>query len=259
MKLPRSPEKPPARAPSPSKHAPVKLDHLQRRRSPSPTKASNPMQFVSPQVGSPVKTSVTPVSPVVKTVDMAPTGGFRSVLASKASGASTSPIKNSTPAGYRAPSPSKEAPTFRSVSPSKVNRSGSPTKSKDESFITSLKAQGFEETSSKSKLVYNFEKKEEEGEKEMTNYADNFFLKNDEAAKGERDTAGRKKMGEASNVVEEEEEEEEEENNGGRRRDQLSPMRDNMVGSHHLILWSGQARWIHMITDDNTKLNDDRL
>merc|ERR1719394_2327875 len=181
VKLPRSPEKPPARAPSPSKYAPVKLDHLQRRRSPSPTKAANPMQFVSPQVGSPVKTSVTPVSPVVKTVDMAQTGGFRSVLASKASGASTSPIKNSTPAGYRAPSPSKEAPTFRSVSPSKVNRSGSPTKSKDESFITSLKAQGFEETSSKSKLVYNFEKKEE---KERTNYADNFFLKNDEAAKG---------------------------------------------------------------------------
>ena len=122
VKLPRSPEKPPARAPSPSKHAPVKLDHLQRRRSPSPTKASNnPMQFVSPQVGSPVKTTVTPVSPV-KTVDMAPTGGFRSVLASKASGATKSPIKNSTPSGYRAPSPSKEAPTFRSVSPSKVNR-----------------------------------------------------------------------------------------------------------------------------------------
>merc|ERR1719370_2160267 len=188
-KLPRSPEKPPARAPSPSKHAPVKLDHLQRRRSPSPTKASNnPMQFVSPQVGSPVKASVTPVSPV-KTADMAPTGGFRSVLASKASGASTSPVKNSTPSGYRAPSPSKEAPTFRSVSPSKVNRPASPTKSKDESFITSLKAQGFEETSSKSKLVYNFEKKEkEEKEKERANNADNFFLKNDEAAKGGRDT-----------------------------------------------------------------------
>ena len=239
VKLPRSPEKPPARAPSPSKHAPVKLDHLQRRRSPSPTKASNPMQFVSPQVGSPVKTSVTPVSPVVKTVDMAPTSGFRSVLASKASGATKSPIKNSTPSGYRAPSPSKEAPRFRSVSPSKVNRSGSPTKSKDESFITSLKAQGFEETSSKSKLVYNFEKKEEE---ERTNYADNFFLKNDEAAKGGRDTTGRKKMGETSNLVVEEEEEEE--NNGGRRRDQLSPMRDNMVGSQYHILWSEQARWI---------------
>ena len=243
MKLPRSPEKPPVRAPSPSKHAPVKLDHLQRRRSPSPTKASNPLQFVSPQVGSPVKTSVTPVSPV-KTVDMAPTGGFRSVLASKASGASTSSIKNSTPSGYRAPSPSKEAPTFRPVSPSKVNRSASPTKSKDESFITSLKAQGFEETSSKSKLVYNFEKKEEE-EEERTNYADNFFLKNDEAAKGGRDTTGRKKMGEASNV----EEEEEEENNGGRRRDQLSPMRDNMVGSHHhsLVLAGSMDR----IIDDN--------
>ena len=75
-------------------------------------------------------------------------------------------------------------------------------------------------------------------EKERTNYADNFFLKNDEATKGGRDTTGRKKMGEASNVVVEEEEE----NNGGRRRDQLSPMRDNMVGSHHHILWSGQAR-----------------
>ena len=94
-------------------------------------------------------------------------------------------------------------------------RAGSPTKVKDQAFITSLKAQGFEETSSKSKLVYNFEKKEEE---ERSNYADNFFLKNDEASKVGRDTIGRR-----NEVVEDEEVE--------RKRDQLSPMRDNMVGS----------------------------
>ena len=97
-------------------------------------------------------------------------------------------------------------------------RAGSPTKVKDQAFITSLKAQGFEETSSKSKLVYNFEKKEEE---ERSNYADNFFLKNDEASKVGRDTIGRR-----NEVVEDEEVE--------RKRDQLSPMRDNMVGSQLL-------------------------
>ena len=97
-------------------------------------------------------------------------------------------------------------------------RAGSPTKLKDEAFITSLKAQGFEETSSKSKLVYNFERKEEK-EGERSNYADNFFLKNDEVSKVGRDTIGRRKE-----VVEEEEEVEQ-------KRDQLSPMRDNMVGS----------------------------
>ena len=80
-----------------------------------------------------------------------------------------------------------------------------------------MKAQGFEETSSKSKLVYNFEKKEGK-EEERSNYADNFFLKNDEASKVGRDTIGRKK-----DVVEDEEVEQ--------KRDQLSPMRDNMVGS----------------------------
>ena len=101
-------------------------------------------------------------------------------------------------------------------------RPGSPTKVKDQAFITSLKAQGFEETSSKSKLVYNFEKKkEEEGKEERTNYADNFFLKNDEASKVGRDTIGRRKE-----MVEDNEDEEVVE----RKRDQLSPMRDNMVG-----------------------------
>ena len=101
-------------------------------------------------------------------------------------------------------------------------RPGSPTKVKDQAFITSLKAQGFEETSSKSKLVYNFEKKkEEEGKEERKNYADNFFLKNDEASKVGRDTIGRRKE-----MVEDNEDEEVVE----RKRDQLSPMRDNMVG-----------------------------
>ena len=229
MKLPRSPEKPPVRAPSPTKHAPVKMDHLQRRRSPSPTKASNPMQFVSPQVASPLKSTGATTSPVKSCIESTPTGGFRSILASKATGSTTtpttttsSPIKNTTPTGYRAPSPTKQAPTFRSVSPSKavVERPISPTKVKDQGFITSLKAQGFEETSSKSKLVYNFEKKGKEEEEERTNYADNIFLKNDEASKGGRDTVGRRK---ADEVVENEEEVE-------RKRDQLSPMRDNMVG-----------------------------
>ena len=88
-----------------------------------------------------------------------------------------------------------------------------------------MKAQGFEETSSKSKLVYNFEKKGKEEEEERTNYADNIFLKNDEASKGGRDTVGRRK---ADEVVENEEEVE-------RKRDQLSPMRDNMVGLNFLI------------------------
>jgi len=223
VKLPRSPEKPPVRAPSPTKHAPVKMDHLHRRRSPSPTKATNPMQFVSPRVGSPVKSaSVAPASPVKTTTESTPTGGFKSILATKASvtvASNSSPIKNTTPTGYRAPSPTKQGPTFRSVSPAKVvaeQRAGSPTKLKDQGFITSLKAQGFEETSSKSKLVYNFEKKDEK-EEERSNYADNIFLKNDEASKVGRDTVGRRKE-----VVEDEEEE--------GKRDQLSPMRDNMVG-----------------------------
>ena len=120
----------------------------------------------------------------------------------------------------------KQGPTFRSVSPSKavVERPGSPSKVKDQAFITSLKAQGFEETSSKSKLVYNFEKKKEEEEEKRTNYADNFFLKNDEGSKGGRDTVGRKKEP-SKEMVEDEEDEEVE-----RKRDQLSPMRDNMVG-----------------------------
>ena len=163
------------------------MDHLARRRSPSPTKsAANPMQFVSPRVASPVKAAIgASASPVKTSVDSTPTGGFRSILASKATpttASSSSPIKNTTPTGYRATSPTKQGPTFRSVSPSKavVERPGSPSKVKDQAFITSLKAQGFEETSSKSKLVYNFEKKKEEEEEKRTNYADNFFLKNDE-------------------------------------------------------------------------------
>merc|ERR1719341_2791537 len=230
VKLPRSPEKPPVRAPSPTKHAPVKMDHLHRRRSPSPTKATNPMQFVSPRVGSPVKSaSVAPASPVKTTTESTPTGGFKSILATKASvtvASNSSPIKNTTPTGYRAPSPTKQGPTFRSVSPAKVlveQRAGSPTKLKDQAFITSLKAQGFEETSSKSKLVYNFEKKDEK-EEERSNYADNFFLKNDEGSKSGRDTVGRRKES-SKEMVEDEEDEEVE-----RKRDQLSPMRDNMVG-----------------------------
>merc|ERR1712126_681011 len=175
VKLPRSPEKPPVRAPSPTKHAPVKMDHLNRRRSPSPTKAANPMQFVSPRVASPVKSAAIIASPVKTTAtESTPTSGFRSVLATKATADTTTPttstvsqIKNPTPTGYRAPSPTKQGPNFRSVSPSKAvaeQRATSPTKVKDQAFMTSLKAQGFEETSSKSKLVYNFEKKEEEKE-----------------------------------------------------------------------------------------------
>ena len=110
-------------------------------------------------------------------------------------------------------------------------RAGSPSKVKDQEFITSLKAQGFEETSSKSKLVYNFEKKEEE---ERSNYADNFFLKNDEASKVGRDTIGRR-----NEVVEDEEVE--------RKRDQLSPMRDNMVGSSSSFRPNHFMRWIPVL------------
>merc|ERR1719234_1968360 len=107
VRLPRSPEKPPVRAASPSKHAPVKMDHLQRRRSPSPTKSA--MQFVSPRVASPVKSAASPVKST-NNMESTPTGGFRSILASKATPTNTtttSPIKNTTPTGYRATSPSK--------------------------------------------------------------------------------------------------------------------------------------------------------
>lgn len=195
VKLPRSVTKPPPRATSPSKHAPVNMDHL-RRRSPSPTK-KNTMQFVSP-----VKSCSSPATSTPITTSPSKSVGFRSCLASKASSVSSttktpsfrsvSPTKisgtaitNSTPSCYRSVSPTKATPAtphttptgFRSVSPSKTS-----VPAPDASFVTSLKAQGFQETNSKSKLVYNFDSAAPESP-EMTNYADNVFLRNDEATK----------------------------------------------------------------------------
>jgi len=152
IQLPKSVTKPAPRALSPSKHAPVKTDHI---RSASPVKSSphiNPQQFISPQVNqSPTK----------------PSDNYRS----------QSPVKS-----FRSVSPTKAAPTYRSVSPTKApappppalptagspaaktifsSRSVSPSKAPDASFVTSLKAQGFQESESKTRLVYDFEKEKE--------------------------------------------------------------------------------------------------
>jgi len=150
IQLPKPAAKPAPRNLSPSKHAPVKTSHM---RSASPVKSSshmNPQQFTSPQV----QYSPTKSSELVR---------------------SQSPLKN-----IRSVSPTKAVPNYRSVSPSKApatptppsrpksgsspvksclpNRTVSPSKPADASFVTSLKAQGFQESESNSRLVYDFEK-----------------------------------------------------------------------------------------------------
>jgi len=133
VQLPKPVTKPVPRAPSPSKHAPVKTDHI---RATSPVKSSiNPQQFISPQVPS-----QSPTKPSDNHRSRSPVKTFRSV----------SPTK--------APAP---PPPPKPVSPVKVsssNRSRSPTKPTDASFVSNLKAQGFQESESKSKLVYDFDK-----------------------------------------------------------------------------------------------------
>jgi len=124
VQLPKAVTKPVPRAPSPSKHAPVRTDHI---RATSPVKTSiNPQQFISPQISStsPNKTN--------DNRSRSPVKSFRSV----------SPTKAPAP-----PPPSKSLFSERPCSP---------TKPADASFVTSLKAQGFQESDSKSKLVYDY-------------------------------------------------------------------------------------------------------
>ena len=113
-------------------HSPVKMDHL-RSRSPvkEPAVRSNAMQFISPAtIMAPDASSVRPMT-------------------------------------MRAASPVK---TVRAVSPTKFvvgsANQESPLRSKpvtaDESLVSSLKAQGFTESESASKLVYSFKEKKEE-------------------------------------------------------------------------------------------------
>ena len=156
VQLPKPVTKPPPPVPSPSKHAPVNTDHL---RSRSPVKASphnNPNQFISPQV-----TGRSPTKPG----DIASTRSVRFVSPTKAP-APQPPVRD------------------RSVSPCAEAKESTT----DSSLMESLKAQGFQETSSQSKLVYKFDKKEQENVDgtRKSPIRSNTFVKNDEAAK-ERD------------------------------------------------------------------------
>jgi len=133
VQLPKVATKPVPKAPSPSKHAPVKTDHI---RSTSPVKSSiNPQQFISPQVTthSPIKSS--------NLRESSPSKTLRSVSPTKAPAPPPPPKLTQSPA--------KGSASCRSVSP---------TKQADASFVTTLKAQGFQETESKSKLVYDFDR-----------------------------------------------------------------------------------------------------
>ena len=168
IQLPKPVTKPPPRAPSPSKHAPVNTDHL---RSRSPVKASphhNPNQFISPQVSG-----LSPTKPGDNARSPAPvrTRSVRFV----------SPTKAPAPL-----SPAKLETRERSVSPcAEVKET-----STDASLMESLKAQGFQESSSQSKLVYRFNKTSQDRADGLTPrrspVKSSTFVKNDEAVK-ERD------------------------------------------------------------------------
>ncbi len=113
-------------------HSPVKTDHLVRSRSPvkEPAVRSNAMQFISP---APATTTTTNVN----------REGEEIVRPRPAA----SPVRS-----------------FRSVSPTKAAGPGVGAGSRgkpDESLYTSLKAQGFTESESASKLVYKFSETEE--------------------------------------------------------------------------------------------------
>ena len=158
VQLPKPVTKPPPRAPSPSKHAPVNTDHL---RSRSPVKASphhNPNQFISPQV-----TGLSPTKPV--------------------DNARTSPVRNRSvrfvsPTKAPAPQPPVRE---RSISPCAEIKATTA----ESSLMESLKAQGFQETNSQSKLVYKFDKKESDTVDavipRMSPVRGNTFVKNDDA------------------------------------------------------------------------------
>lgn len=139
IQLPKAVTKPAPRAPSPSKHAPVKTEHI---RSVSPVKSSqhmNSQQFISPQV------SASPTKPGDNYRSRSPVKSFRSVSPTKAPAPPPPPKSGSSP-----------------VKSSIANRPASPTKPADASFVTTLKAQGFQESESKTKLVYDFEKEKDE-------------------------------------------------------------------------------------------------
>jgi len=136
IQLPKPVSKPAPRAPSPTKHAPVRTDHI---RSVSPVKSSqhiNSQQFISPHVSSsPSKTSDFRSRSPVKT--------FRSVSPTKAPAPPPPPKSGSSP-----------------VKSSSSDRPASPLKLSDASFVTNLKAQGFQESESKTKLVYDFDRED---------------------------------------------------------------------------------------------------
>eukprot|EP00092_Neocalanus_flemingeri_P040288 GFUD01043883.1.p1 GENE.GFUD01043883.1~~GFUD01043883.1.p1 ORF type:complete len:1410 (-),score=481.54 GFUD01043883.1:150-4379(-) len=170
IQLPKPVSKPAPRAPSPSKHAPVKTDHI---RSASPVKSSpriNPQQFINPQVStsptkqvstSPTKqVSTCPTKPSNSYRSLSPVKSFRSVSPTKASPINrpASPVKAPAPP----PPPTLPKSGFSPSKPTNSSRSVSPSKAPDASFLSSLKAQGFQESESKTRLVYDFEKENEE-------------------------------------------------------------------------------------------------
>jgi len=151
VQLPKPVVKPAPRAPSPSKHAPVRTDHL-RGRSPTKQSPLNPNQFISPQRGreqpqsaSPARTrSVRFVSPTKSALALSP----RAVSPCKSPEKSPEKSPRKSPDKSPVKSPVKNLVPTRKISPAK------PT---DASFVGSLKAQGFQESDSKSKLVYDFQ------------------------------------------------------------------------------------------------------
>jgi hypothetical protein len=115
-------------------HSPVKTDHLVRSRSPvkEPAVRSNAMQFISPA----------PATATTTTNGGVNREGEEIVRPRPAA----SPVRS-----FRSVSPTKAA------GPVGVGSRGKP----DESLYTSLKAQGFTESESASKLVYKFSETEE--------------------------------------------------------------------------------------------------
>jgi hypothetical protein len=112
-------------------HSPVKTDHLVRSRSPvkEPAVRSNAMQFISPAPATTNSGANREAEEIVRPRPAAsPVRSFRSVSPTKAAG----------PVGV-------------------LGSRGKP----DESLYTSLKAQGFTESESASKLVYKFSEPEE--------------------------------------------------------------------------------------------------
>lgn len=163
IQLPKPVTKPLPRVPSPSKHAPVSLDHL---RSRSPVKASsghsNPNQFISPQTTaralSPDKANTRPLSPTK------PSDNVRNSPARTRSVRFVSPTK----------APAPQTPEPRAVSPCVEAR-----ESTESSLMESLKAQGFQESGSKSKLVYKFDHNKEETPARSPVKSNNFVQDND--------------------------------------------------------------------------------